>query len=98
MNTLGALFDLVQAMQVQLDGLTREVTSLRNTLPPAPLVTVNEYCQLASVSKATAWRRAKSGAARTVKVGNSVRFDVSELRPVTAEIVSQLAAQARGGR
>jgi len=68
---------MVTQLAQQVADLRAEVQALRGLIPP-PLVTVKEAASRFGVTKQTIRRRILAGDLRAVKIGNSVRVNMSE--------------------
>ena len=85
------------ALEASLRDLTREVRELKKALPPL-LVSVEEAAQRLNFHPSTIRRKLKDGDLREVRIGRSVRVDLSTLHPADeGEIASKARALRRVG-
>lgn len=101
LNGLASLFDAIvdiparQAkLEQQADRILGEIASIERRLPPA-LVGVAEAARLCSVSVPTMRRWIKSGEVPSIKIGGTLRVDVTRLRGADSSQVVRLASDAR---
>jgi len=92
---LGEIPGRVGALERQITGLVNEVSRFRAALPPA-LATIPVAAGALGVSVPTVRRWVKAGAVPTVKIGNTVRVDLSRLQGVDEVTVARLARSAAG--
>ena len=81
-------------LAAEIRDLRAVVTSLKALLPPN-LVSVSEACRLTGLSKATIHRRVKSGELGSVRIGQSLRIDLSLLQVPSPECVTRAARGLR---
>lgn len=101
LNGLASLFDAIadiparQAkLEQQADRILGEIASIERRLPPA-LVGVAEAARLCGVSVPTMRRWIKTGEVASIKIGGTLRVDVSRLRGSDTAQVMRLASDAR---
>jgi excisionase family DNA binding protein len=87
----------IAPLEAKIEALTREVASLRATLPPA-LLRPSEVAERYGIPRSTQRRYVRQGRLRKVTIGRTVLIDVSRLQPLSAEEIAQMAAQTRNGR
>lgn len=87
---LGRLPAVLAALEQRLGAVERDLDALRRAAPPA-LVPVPEAARALAVSEATIRRRIRDGSVRGVRVGRSLRVDLSSLRgPSEAEVEAEV--------
>jgi excisionase family DNA binding protein len=84
------------ALELNAGKISEKVDRLLAALPPA-LIPIPEAAAAFKVSIPTMRRWAKRGEVPTVKIGNTIRVDMSRLHGKDAAEVSAWAAEARGG-
>ncbi|MGD0836929.1 MAG: hypothetical protein ABSB49_09840 [Polyangia bacterium] len=95
-----ALLDLLrQALRTEIDAaLDARLAPLEQAVraaTPARLLTVAQLTAEGYGSDSTIRRRIKDGTLPVIRVGRSIRVNVSGLRPITHEAVSAAAREAR---
>lgn len=100
-HALAALFSALAEVPARLSALERveaenaaKLEGVRAALPPA-LATIPEAAARFKVSVPTMRRWVKRGDVPTVRIGNTVRVDLSRLHGADARDVARLAAEAR---
>jgi len=97
LNSLLELPGRVEELSDEIRQLQVSVEQMRRALPPA-LVSIPEAARALALSTATIRRRIKDGSLPSVRVGRSVRIDLSMVRPMDEDQVARLAAEARHPR
>ena len=82
------------AMERSVANTTDKLESLRAALPPA-LVTITEAATAFKVSIPTMRRWVKRGEVPTVKIGTTVRVDMSRLHGTDREDIAEKVAKLR---
>ena len=85
------------AVETELRALRDVVEQLRRATPPA-VVSLSQAAGHLGVSVSPLRRRAKAGELPVVRIGRSIRVDLSRLQPVDNATVADLAASARHHR
>ncbi|HEX3696644.1 MAG TPA: helix-turn-helix domain-containing protein [Polyangia bacterium] len=100
-DALASLFAALAAIPPRLAALEREnaetratMDAIRAALPPA-LLTVPAAAQAFKVSVPTMRRWVKAGEVPTVKVGNTIRVDLSRLHGTDDFTIARLARASR---
>lgn len=96
-GALAACLDLparCAAMAAELVALRADVAAIAALLPPV-LATVPDAARVMQVSPSTIRRAIRRGEIPIVRVGRSVRVDLTALRAVDAEHIARLARDTR---
>jgi len=89
--------DQVADLQKRLAEVHSLLSMIQMALPPV-LVTIDDACRILKISPASARRYVASGRLPSVRIGRSVRIDLSKIRLATPEEIARRAAAARGLR
>jgi len=82
-------------LATKVDTLTAMVAQLAKSVPTSGLADIPTACKRLGISEATARRMAKDGRLPVVRLGRSVRIDLSKIQPITDEQTAQAAGAAR---
>jgi excisionase family DNA binding protein len=86
----------VAALEHQVAAMTSEMRRVRATMP-TPLVSVPQAAAAYGVSVPTIRRWVKRGRIPSVKVGNTVRVDLSRVKAADDHDIARLARGTTGG-
>lgn len=92
-ETPARLAALERSLERAAEATKADLAVIRAALPPT-LVTLSEAAQAFKVSPKTMRRWVKSGEVPTVKIGSTVRVDMSRLHGVDARDVTRMARDA----
>jgi excisionase family DNA binding protein len=96
LSALAEIPGRLAALEREQARVTAELAGIRATLPPL-LVSVPDAAQALKVSVPTMRRWVKAGAVPTVRVGNTVRVDLSRMGGTDANDIARLASSIRRG-
>jgi excisionase family DNA binding protein len=93
---LGAIPERLTALERETAAMREDVGAIREALPPR-LVSPADAARCLAVSLPTIRRWVKAGRVPVVKVGNTVRVDLSRLHGADDLTVARTAQQVRAG-
>jgi excisionase family DNA binding protein len=94
---LGSIPERMAALERETAAMRNDVGAIREALPPR-LISPTDAARCLAVSLPTIRRWMKAGRVPVVKVGNTVRVDLSRLHGVDDLAIARAAQLAQGGQ